>query len=149
MIALHLPGALGERIAAEARRAFPRECCGLLEGATDGKRITVVAAHPARNLSERPDRFEIDPADHFRLLRGAREQGNAIIGCYHSHPGGQAEPSPRDREGTGEAGFVWLIAAVPPEGPAALAAYLFDGTMFLPLEISGAGSLDPAAASIV
>jgi len=148
-MALHLPSALRDWIAAEARRAFPRECCGLLEGKVVGEQISVVAAHAARNLSERPDRFEIDPADHFRVLRAARERGTAIVGCYHSHPNGRVEPSPCDRDAAGEAGMAWLIAAIRADGPAALAAYLFDGAMFLPLEISGAGSLDPAAASIV
>jgi proteasome lid subunit RPN8/RPN11 len=97
---------LREQIAREARAAFPRECCGLIEGDA----LRVAALHPARNISEDADRFEIDPADHFRALRMARANGRAIIGCYHSHPNGRAEPSARD--GDGEDGFLWLIAAI-------------------------------------
>jgi proteasome lid subunit RPN8/RPN11 len=110
------PG-LRAQLLAEARAAHPHECCGLLEG--DGERIT--ALHPARNLATTPGRFEIDPAEQFRLKR----EGRKIVGCYHSHPDGTPEPSPRDAEGASEAGFVWLIAA-----DDALGAFVWDGTQF-------------------
>jgi proteasome lid subunit RPN8/RPN11 len=100
------------QIEREARAAFPRECCGLLEGVMDSETIRVTALHPARNLSTDSDRFEIDPADHFAAIRAARANGHAIAGCYHSHPNGKAEPSARDAEGAWDEGFIWLIAAV-------------------------------------
>ncbi len=62
-------------------------------------------------MAARGDRFEIDPQDQFGALRGARAQGHAIIGCYHSHPGGNAAPSATDLAGAGEENFLWLIAA--------------------------------------
>lgn len=116
-----LEPALRERIMAQARAAHPRECCGLLEG--DGGRITAV--HPARNLARAADRFEIDPAEQFRLMR----EGARIVGCYHSHPNGAAAPSPRDAEGAGEAGFLWLIAAEE------LRAFVWDGARFRAIEL--------------
>jgi proteasome lid subunit RPN8/RPN11 len=104
--ALLLADELREQIAREARAAFPRECCGLIEGDA----LCVAALHSARNISEDADRFEIDPADHFGALRAARKNGHNIIGCYHSHPNGCASPSARD--GDSEDGFLWLIAAI-------------------------------------
>jgi proteasome lid subunit RPN8/RPN11 len=103
---LLLADELREQIAREARAAFPRECCGLIEG----RALRIAALHPARNISKDDDCFEIDPADHFRALRATRSNGRTIIGCYHSHPNGRAEPSARD--GDGEDGFLWLIATV-------------------------------------
>jgi proteasome lid subunit RPN8/RPN11 len=41
-------------------------------------------------------------------LRGT---GRDVVGCYHSHPNGRAEPSPRDRARIYPAGFVWVIIA--------------------------------------
>lgn len=105
MTTLILTDALHEQIAREARAAFPRECCGLIEGSA----LCIAALHPTRNISKDDDRFEIDPADHCRSLRAARENGHNIIGCYHSHPNGRAEPSVRD--GDSEDGFLWVIAA--------------------------------------
>lgn len=121
-VELFLPPAFRSQIFAEARAAHPRECCGLLEG--DGARIT--ALHPTRNLAERPDRFEIDPAEQFRLMR----EGRRIVGCYHSHPGGRAEPSPRDAEFASEAGFLWLVCAD------TLGAFVWDGAGFRPLVLA-------------
>jgi proteasome lid subunit RPN8/RPN11 len=105
---------LREQMAREARSAFPRECCGLIEGVMEGSVATVAAVHPTANLATDSDRFEIDPAEQIALLRQLRGTGREIIGCYHSHPNGRAEPSPRDRENAVGADFLWLIIALAP-----------------------------------
>jgi desampylase len=106
--ALHLPEGLRAEIAAAARAAYPRECCGLIEGARAGDDLHARALHPMRNIAPEADSFAIDPAEHIALQRRLRGSGHAVIGCYHSHPHGRAEPSIRD----GGADFVWLIAAL-------------------------------------
>ena len=127
-----LPHTLRAQLAAEARAAFPRECCGLIEGTYEGERVHAGVLHPTANFSAAPDSFEIDPSAHIRLLRMLRGTGRTIVGCYHSHPNGRSEPSERDRAGGGEEGFVWLIAALDDgAGPVELAA--FDGASFRPL----------------
>ena len=74
--------------------------------------MRATAFHPTRNLAAEPDRFEIDPSVHIRLLRALRGTGRDIVGCYHSHPNGRAELSPRDRQSAGDENFIWLIAAI-------------------------------------
>jgi proteasome lid subunit RPN8/RPN11 len=106
-----LASGLADAIQAAARAAVPWECCGLLEGMRHGLGWQVTAWHPARNLADAPDRFAIDPADHFAAARAARAHGAAIIGCCHSHPGGRAEPSAIDLAGAGAEDFLWLITA--------------------------------------
>ncbi len=106
-----LPAALLADLRAEAQRALPRECCGLLEGVRAEDAFTIHALHPACNLSQDADCFEIDPRDHFATVRKVRGKGAAIIGCYHSHPNGEARPSMRDLAGAGEEGQLWLILA--------------------------------------
>jgi proteasome lid subunit RPN8/RPN11 len=106
-----LPPALRAEVLRAARDAGERECCGLISGALENSVARIVALHPARNRAECADRFEIDPQDQFDALRRARAAGHAIVGCYHSHPGGKAEPSAADLAGAGEEDFVWLIAA--------------------------------------
>jgi proteasome lid subunit RPN8/RPN11 len=61
------------------------------------------------------------PADLFRAPRAARGNGHAIVGCYHSHPGGRARPSAADAAGAGEENFLWLIA-----GEEGLAAFVYS-----------------------
>jgi desampylase len=132
---LILPAALRAQLEAEARAAFPQECCGLLEAVREGDglseagRLRVVALHPSPNLSSAPQTgFEIDPALHLKLQRSLRGTGREVAGCYHSHPTGRAQPSPRDRACGCEPGFTWLIAGVTDGGEMTLAA--FEGPDF-------------------
>ncbi|MDR6115291.1 MULTISPECIES: M67 family metallopeptidase [unclassified Sphingomonas] len=84
-----------------------REVCGLLLG--QGDRIDGVV--PCANVAAEPwHRFEIDPAALIAAHRAARGGGAAVIGHYHSHPTGLAEPSPRDAADAAPDGSIWLIA---------------------------------------
>ncbi|MBV8977605.1 MAG: M67 family metallopeptidase [Alphaproteobacteria bacterium] len=136
MTALTLPAELCARIAAEARHAFPRECCGLIEGIREPARVQALALHTARNLAWSVDRFEIDPAIQFALTRKLRGTPRRIVGCYHSHPGGAAVPSARDSADRSEEDFVWLIAAVSEAAIApAIAAFQVVKGAFEPMAV--------------
>ena len=77
------------RVAVEA---FPNECCGLLVG-TGERTVTVSELVPVANVAARPEsRFEVDPQVQFDLLRQLRGSDLRIVGHYHSHPNGVAEP---------------------------------------------------------
>lgn len=125
-------------ISAHAAAAWPREACGLLVGRACGDAVEVVRAEPAPNLASAPDAFELDPAARLTLQRTLREAGEglAIVGHYHSHPDAPAEPSARDRARAGEAGLIWLIAAVADGKTVTLAAYrAVPGPALAPLPI--------------
>ena len=123
---IDLPAVLAEQIRREAAAAHPGECCGLIEGERDGDVFRATALHPARNLAQAADRFEIDPRDHLAASKAARANGRQLIGCYHSHPAGRAQPSARDLAGAGEEDFLWLIAA-----GEELAAFVYFGGGFV------------------
>ncbi|MBX9796354.1 M67 family metallopeptidase [Sphingomonas sp.] len=90
----------------EASRDPAREVCGLLLGR--GSSVTVVV--PCRNVAADPARrFEIDPAALIAAHRAARDGGPAVIGHYHSHPGGAAAPSSADTAMAAQDGAIWLI----------------------------------------
>jgi proteasome lid subunit RPN8/RPN11 len=92
----------------EAAAAHPRECCGLLLG--EGLRISEV--RPAANVHPRPDcHFEIDPAALIAAHRAARSGGPQVLGYYHSHPTGLAQPSATDRAMASGDGRIWAIVA--------------------------------------
>ena len=133
--ALSLSQTLRAQLADEARGAFPKECCGLIEGVRDGGTAHAIALHPAKNIAAASDRFEIDPAEHIRLLKALRGTKRAVVGCYHSHPNGQAEPSPRDLDHASEEGFVWLIQPVTADGAGAPGAFVFAAQRFRPLAL--------------
>jgi len=148
IVSFVLPRDLRAQLIAEARRAFPIECCGLVSGLINQSIAHGTALHPARNLSAACDRFEIDPARHIALSRELRGTAQSLIGCYHSHPNGSAAPSPRDCDNTGENSFLWLIAALDgdAEREVQIAAFASAGIAFLPVNITDA-QLDRAAAT--
>ena len=93
-------------IIAHARAEAPNEACGILFGDAG-----VEAAEPSANVAIHPARgFEIDPAALLRAHRVARGQGRRVLGWYHSHPNGVAEPSATDAARAVEDGRLWLIA---------------------------------------
>jgi desampylase len=92
----------------QAQAAGADEVCGLLLG-RDG---TVEQLVPARNVAANPARsFEIDPATLLATHRTARGAGQQVIGHWHSHPNGRAEPSKRDAARAQDNGQIWLIIA--------------------------------------
>lgn len=133
---LILPEDLAVQLAALARTAFPAECCGLIEGRIEGQTARVLQLHPTRNLGEGPDRFEIDPAAQIRLLKALRGTDRAVIGCFHSHPNGRAEPSATDLAGASEEGFVWLIQPLTAEVADPAAGFEYADGAFHQLAIS-------------
>ncbi len=103
------------RIADHASAAYPDECCGVLIGPPpkyDEWRITKVV--PSDNVTSGDPRtaFEIDPTLLIRTQKGLRGSGEEIIGYYHSHPNGAAEPSGKDKAGALELEKIWIIAAL-------------------------------------
>ena len=106
-MAVRIAAPLLDLILADVAKTPAVERCGLLFG--DSKRIHT--AQPAANVASDPARFfEIDPVILFAAMRAERRGGPRLIGHYHSHPGGSAEPSARDLAAL-EPGKLWLIVA--------------------------------------
>ena len=97
-----------EAMLAHTEQAAPHEACGLLLG--EDTRIT--QARPTANIASDPARhFEIDPQALIDAHRAARKGGPQVVGYYHSHPAGPAEPSATDRAQASGDGRVWAIVA--------------------------------------
>jgi proteasome lid subunit RPN8/RPN11 len=95
-----------DRLVAEAARASPEACCGMLLGL--GGRIE--DARPAANVAADPHRrFEIDPQALVDAHRAARSGGPRVLGYYHSHPRGPAVPSAADGAEAAHDGSLWAI----------------------------------------
>ncbi len=95
-----------EALQGEAAKALPDECCGILLGSEN--RIEAIV--PTRNIHPSPQtRFEIDPQALVDAHRTARAGGPQIIGYYHSHPDGPAQPSATDSALANRDGTVWAI----------------------------------------
>jgi proteasome lid subunit RPN8/RPN11 len=91
-----------------ADEAGEMECCGLLLGAGD----IVERVEQTANIAMDPHRgFEIDPVALIAAEKQARQGGSAILGYFHSHPNGRAEPSSDDAASASADGRYWLIIA--------------------------------------
>lgn len=94
----------------------PNECCGLLVGIRDEHSIRITKLHKSENqTSGDPTKsFEVDPKLRFDVMRETQSQddGVDIIGHYHSHPNGAAEPSATDLSMAYEPDMIWLIFGI-------------------------------------
>ena len=123
---------------AHARRDAPHECCGLLVGRSG----EILEAVPASNGAPEPTRrYEISPVDYFAQIRRCRRinvaqsERFAVVGAYHSHPRGGAEPSETD---AAEAfrDFLFLIVGLAPSiGGMEIRAYAFDDGRLTPVQL--------------
>ncbi len=94
------------RLRSEASASPKAEICGLLFG----DRSRIAGARACRNVHPEPARrFEVDPAALLAAHRAQREGGPTLIGCYHSHPSGDATPSSTDADAALPDGSIWLI----------------------------------------
>lgn len=122
---LHLDDALAAKILLAAARSHPHECCGLIEGVETEDGWRAAAVHEAANVAEDTSRrFLIDPQAQFDLIRRLRGTERRLIGCFHSHPDGEAKPSATDSANAYEAGFLYVIAAGGPETGFTLGCFL-------------------------
>ena len=113
---------------AHAHEAAPEECCGLLIGRGDN----IAEAIRVRNAApDRSRRYEIDPKEHFDLIRRARQRSLDVVGVYHSHPRSAARPSASD---VAEAfsDFLFVIVGLAGESPE-IAAFRFESGNFVPV----------------
>ena len=125
---VEIPAAAIAAMLAHAEHDAPHEACGLLIGA--GRAVVRVVS--TSNADASPTRYTIPAGQHFQALRQARAEGLEVVGAYHSHPRGPAEPSPTDAA-TAFAGFVFVIAGLVPEPH--LRAWQLAGGNFVELRL--------------
>jgi [CysO sulfur-carrier protein]-S-L-cysteine hydrolase len=91
---LRLPADIHREMVAHCLRGFPLEACGLLAGEPgSGDALT---CYPTTNIAASAKLYTVDPKEHLRADRDAENQGQEIIGVFHSHTHTDAYPSPTD-----------------------------------------------------
>ena len=105
---MEIPEKVLAAIESAAMAAYPNEACGLLIG----RDKHIIDALPSPNRAAAPGAFLIDPKTHLETQRRTRQRGLKIIGCYHSHPGGDSAPSIDDGLGENPSNFLWMITSL-------------------------------------
>lgn len=84
-----------DQMYAQAREAFPAECCGLIGGTQEKIAQNV---YPLRNISSTPlVAYEAAPEELFGAQREMRERSEQLLAIYHSHPR-SGDPVPSDSD---------------------------------------------------
>lgn len=110
-----------------AEAAYPGECCGLLVGqAKPNGTVEASRAHASANLGKKFNRFEIDPRLWVDLARALGKGPNKVVGLYHSHPDGPAQPSAVDLDAAWGEELVWLIVSVSKGEAIQVTAHILD-----------------------
>jgi proteasome lid subunit RPN8/RPN11 len=122
---MEMPAEIQEAIVAHAAFCLPDEACGLLAAGDDGR---LRMAYCLSNATPSPSAYTIDPAEHFRCLRHAEAQGWHLAGVFHSHPGGEAYPSPSDVEQALEPDWLYVVVG-PAAEPGVRAFWIRGGTV--------------------
>jgi proteasome lid subunit RPN8/RPN11 len=81
-----------DEIVAHARSEAPNECCGMV-ASEDGRAVEV---YRAVNAAASPLRYEIDPADQYRIEMAIEGAGRDLGAIYHSHTRSEPYPSQTD-----------------------------------------------------
>jgi proteasome lid subunit RPN8/RPN11 len=103
-----------DEIRGHGEETYPHECCGVLLGQMAGEdRVVTSVARCGNTRTDSPqNRYHIDPRELVRIQREGREQGEDIVGFYHSHPDHPARWSPTDLAEAHWFGCSYVITSV-------------------------------------
>ena len=100
------------QISAFCEAGYPDEVCGFLMGQINGKIKIIQTVLPVTNAAlNRRNCFAISPRESYEAEQMARQNGQSVLGVFHSHPDAPAFPSPTDRAAAW-ALYSYLIAPV-------------------------------------
>ena len=124
---------LHERMLDQALAAPEVEICALIGGSGTSPRTL----YPVANVAGDPRQaFLMEPHAQLQAMREMRTAGEHLVGIYHSHPEGPAQPSETDRAQAAYPDVLYFIAALSPDRRGGeLRAFHFDGRAFQELGI--------------
>jgi proteasome lid subunit RPN8/RPN11 len=142
-----VPASVRDELLSHAREGAPEEVCGILAG-TNGDGETagsgarwpsrcVETHHPAANVAGTPrTRYEIDPREQLELMERIEDAGREVVGFYHSHPQGPAEPSATDAAQATWPGRSYVIASLDGgDAAASVGSWRWTGERFIAEEV--------------
>ena len=115
--------ALLDEIVAHAQAEAPNECVGMV-AAADGRAVEV---HPAVNAAASPLRYEIDPADQYRIEMAIEGAGRDLGAIYHSHTRSAPYPSQTDVNLAFHPHALYVIVGLASSEPDVRAYRIVDG----------------------
>lgn len=124
--------AVFESARAHLEAKYPEEGCGVIIGGDEGGFRFV----PVTNARRSRTAFELDAHEHLQLEREASARGERIVCIVHSHPDGEARPSPNDIHAAAPGAVLlypdtaWLIVSVVAGTAEAARTFIWEGGQF-------------------
>ena len=89
---LRMSSQLREQVISHCRSRYPKEACGLFAG-QDG---TAEQVYFMRNIEDSPIGYSMDPREQLQVEKQMRQNGQKLVGIFHSHTASAAYPSSVD-----------------------------------------------------
>ena len=122
-----------EMMFAETEKEYPKEACGVILGQLKRGIAKVQELVFTKNVAESSVHFVIDPEALYRILIHAEEEGEEMVGIFHSHPM-VAKPSGVDQPFMEVNPIVWVILGILKDRTD-IAAYQWYKNSIYPVEI--------------
>ena len=120
---MRISSELYDEVVAHARAEAPNECCGMI-ASRDGEAARV---YPARNAAASPLKYELDPAEQFRIQTQIEDAGLELGAIYHSHTRSAPYPSQTDINLAFYPDSLYVIVGLASETPEVRAFTIRDG----------------------
>jgi [CysO sulfur-carrier protein]-S-L-cysteine hydrolase len=149
MSRIRYPREILDAIAAQAKAAYPSECCGMLSGVKGRRGVEIVALHEMENVYDRyrevdPEAYPrtsrtaylMEPRLQTRLMTELEKAGTPVVGIYHSHIDAGAYFSEEDQRGALwddeplHPGVEYLVMSVREGDVDAACSFVWDGKRF-------------------
>lgn len=127
-LGLRLTVALQEQVIAHCRSRYPKEACGLLAG----KAGVVTQAYPMRNIEDSPIGYAMDPREQLQVDKQMRQQGQQLLGIYHSHTASAAYPSSVDVGLALSPDIAYVLVSLKDQQHPEIKSYRIDGQAITP-----------------
>jgi proteasome lid subunit RPN8/RPN11 len=114
-----------------ALQEAPNECCGVLLGKND----TIDRVIAMRSDPPAPDAYFMDPLQQVEVFTEMEKRGESLLGIYHSHPKGPAEPSGVDLQLAFHPDAVYFIVSLADPTQPEVRAFMLRSGKFQEVQI--------------
>ncbi|PIQ83345.1 MAG: hypothetical protein COV75_07960 [Candidatus Omnitrophica bacterium CG11_big_fil_rev_8_21_14_0_20_63_9] len=129
---LQIPRALHDEVIAHCRSRYPKEACGLLAGERD----VVTQVYPMTNVEDSPIGYAMDPREQLKVEKQMRQQGQRLVGIFHSHTASAAYPSSVDVRLAISPDVSYVLVSLQDQAAPDFKSYRIDGQAITPEAVS-------------
>ena len=133
---LRISRALHDEVIVHCKSRYPKEACGYL--AADGAGA-VAQVYPMTNVEDSPIGYSMDPKEQLQVEKQMRQQGQRMVGIFHSHTASPAYPSSVDVRLAISPDVSYVLVSLQDQAHPALKSYRIDGQRITeePVQIDG------------